>query len=308
MSDSQPISNVNRNRRNHIELIEAPNAIVEQAVHFVHELPRWNAIALMLPYFLLVTLLEFFWGNEVLLVILYLPVITMMAIRVSLKRAIQFAFVCSFVWLADDIFIASTEGPNSGELFLAIVHCAAFTVIAIVVSRLKIALHNEFLKARYDFLTGLANMQMFYAQAESVLKDPRRTERPFSMIFIDCDNFKTVNDTLGHEEGNRVLKTVADELAAKTRQEDCTARFGGDEFVVLFPETNLHNSQIMLQKLRDGLLQRMSENNWPVTFSIGIVNFSRVPDELQSAVNIADELMYDCKKQSKNGIFVKQVC
>jgi diguanylate cyclase (GGDEF)-like protein len=118
---------------------------------------------------------------------------------------------------------------------------------------------------------------------------------------MDLDQFKAVNDSLGHAVGDRLLCVVAEALKAHSRAADTVARMGGDEFAVLLPETNLEGAKAFLEGLRARLLQAMRANRWPVTFSIGSVTFSRaVPAE--EMIRRADVLMYAVKQRKKDAI------
>jgi len=169
-------------------------------------------------------------------------------------------------------------------------------------SRLRIALDREHDMARQDTLTGLPNRRAFYELGEIEKERSRRYKRPFTALFIDLDNFKTVNDTKGHDEGDRLLKNVAAILHSRLRTTDICGRLGGDEFAVLLPETGEKAAATFAAELRASLIGAMEKHSWPVTFSIGVATFHTTPESLDELVEKADALMYLVKQGGKNAI------
>ncbi len=129
-----------------------------------------------------------------------------------------------------------------------------------------------------------------------------RYHHVFSLAYMDIDNFKFINDSRGHPEGDRLLVEVADCLRASLRKTDTAARLGGDEFACLFPETGQEKAKVALAKALNVLGRRMRENGWPVSFSVGLVTFETVPNDMDEAIKIVDELMYSVKNDEKNGV------
>jgi len=153
-----------------------------------------------------------------------------------------------------------------------------------------------------DSLTGLANRREFFSRGVEEIQRAKRTHRPFSLLFLDLDNFKAVNDKFGHSAGDALLVRVGVVLRAKVRDIDVPARMGGDEFAVLLPETDgngaQHAGQMLLQKLRI----EFASMKYPVTSSIGAATFTQPPATFDDAVKCADELMYQVKKDSKDAV------
>ncbi len=175
-----------------------------------------------------------------------------------------------------------------------------FLVIVFAVTALRDAYERERALARKDFLTGIANRQAFHELAEREIERSKRYRRPLSVAFIDCDNFKTVNDTLGHDIGDALLHEVASALLKNLRTVDTAARLGGDEFIVMLPETDAGAADAAVKKIRNILLGTMQDHQWPVTFSIGIATFITPPDSVNELIKMADALMYNVKSGSKD--------
>jgi diguanylate cyclase (GGDEF)-like protein len=158
--------------------------------------------------------------------------------------------------------------------------------------------------ARHDALTGLPNRRAFQERLDHALARSQRSGERFALLFIDVDNFKSINDRWGHDGGDAVLKIVAMRLNATTRKADAVARMGGDEFVVLL-DNPAHRDDIttIAEKLLDSVRAPILHNGQElqVGFSIGI---SQYPDDGQTAADLmarADHAMYDAKAAGRNG-------
>lgn len=184
-------------------------------------------------------------------------------------------------------------------------------VVLLTISLLTSALRERYLQAEfmasYDSLTWVSNRNSFFLLANQVLQEAKRYRRPFSLAFIDLDNFKLVNDRKGHLEGDKALKTVAGIIRSTLRQADIVARFGGDEFVVLLPETDHSMAESALKKLQAQLLGAMQDNNWPITFSIGAVSCNSFQFSIDELLQLADRFLYSVKSLNKNDLRIEKV-
>jgi len=122
------------------------------------------------------------------------------------------------------------------------------------------------------------------------------------MVYIDLDNFKTVNDKLGHAVGDLVLKFVVDTILKQIRNTDFLARLGGDEFAILLTDMDQKHAQSLVQRLQSALLEKMKFNEWDVTFSIGVLTVLSMPESVDRLVSMTDALMYDIKGKGKNAV------
>jgi diguanylate cyclase (GGDEF)-like protein len=158
--------------------------------------------------------------------------------------------------------------------------------------------------AQHDTLTGLPNRAMFQEQAQQLIAQAARHDRRAALLFIDLDNFKQVNDTLGHGTGDALLKAAASRLRLATREEDLVARLGGDEFCVLLSEvTGPADAAAVAQKLLAALVDnfRIGERELYATASIGIGCFPEDGADANTLLMHADVAMYRAKDQGKNG-------
>ena len=164
----------------------------------------------------------------------------------------------------------------------------------------KNILHHQ---AHHDALTGLPNRTLFNDRLEHGLKLAERQKSKLALLFIDLDNFKQINDSLGHQIGDRVLVSVSERLKAKIRKEDTLARLGGDEFTVIME--NLHEIQhvsVLAQKIQDVLTQPMhiEGHTLYISCSIGISFYPQDAQNANDLVKYADAAMYKAKEEGRN--------
>ena len=157
--------------------------------------------------------------------------------------------------------------------------------------------------ATHDMLTGLANRHLFNDRLRQAVETARRSRQQVGVIFLDLDNFKTVNDTLGHAVGDGLLRAVAGHLSNALRGVDTAARFGGDEFAVLL--TNLSNPQEAADAARRildalGNPMRLKNHSMVITASLGIATFPRDGADPEELVEKADTAMYHAKERGRN--------
>ncbi len=261
--------------------------------------PKFRVLGVALLLLLVVGWLDYLTGSYLFFDIFYLVPITISAWFVG--RNIGFSFA-----LASALIIFMTNWNSEAAFRIEVWNFAArfafFMLFAQLSSVLGTKLENETQLARTDFLTGASNARAFYDQAQMEINRSHRSGQPLSIAYIDLDNFKKVNDTRGHGEGDKVLKIVVETLKQTLRGSDFVARLGGDEFAVLLPETNYVQSKALIQRLHSTLLTSSDAYGWPVTFSIGVLTCLEAPENLESIIAKADELMYKVKASGKNAI------
>lgn len=172
------------------------------------------------------------------------------------------ALLCAGVWFAVDWLLTGAAIPGvllSNELL----RLSVLLVVAFLVSRWKAALERESSLAQTDPLTGLANHCAFFDRGAAELSRARRYHHPVTVLFLDLDAFKVVNDTMGHEAGDALLCTVAQVLRAQSRVNEIGGRLGGDEFALLLPETGPEAAMAYATTLRQRLLEAVQLHGWP---------------------------------------------
>jgi diguanylate cyclase (GGDEF)-like protein len=231
----------------------------------------------------------------------YLVPIALVSWRAGRKSGMFVSVVSTLVWIVAN---PSTYGFLSSTLLAwnAITRTGFFFITALLISELHQRLHHEQQLAHTDFLTGALNRLAFFNIATVEIERSTRFDHGLSMVYIDLDNFKAINDAHGHDVGDRLLKEVATTISANIRGIDTMARLGGDEFVVLLPQTNEAAAATMATRLRQALLATMQFNAWPVTFSLGVYTSLQAPHSVNELLKRSDELMYRAKSGGKNAI------
>lgn len=168
---------------------------------------------------------------------------------------------------------------------------------------LQAALEREQQSARTDELTGLHNRRHFFELAERECSVARRHGRPLSVVLIDIDHFKQINDTFGHQAGDEVLARLAGTVAAHRRSGDILARYGGEEFVLMLPETEAQSALRVAEQLRaavaaDGVDTPSGRANF--TISAGVAQLGADAQTLEQLIRKADEALYAAKAQGRN--------
>ena len=156
--------------------------------------------------------------------------------------------------------------------------------------------------SRKDDTTSALNKRAFREVLSYEIKRTRRQLRPLTVVYIDLDGFKEVNDSLGHDTGDLILKVVVWTMQSTLREADAVSRFGGDEFVLLLPEVNSQNARLVLGKLQKNLKDAMNTYRWNVTLSMGAVTFRNPPATPDHMINTAEKAMRSVKRAGKNRI------
>ncbi|WP_419769835.1 MAG: diguanylate cyclase [Candidatus Marinarcus sp.] len=157
-------------------------------------------------------------------------------------------------------------------------------------------------QAHHDQLTGLFNRQKFHSIFTKEIRRNRRYSNPLSLIIFDIDDFKDINDTFGHEEGDYVLKVITKITTTAVRDSDTVVRWGGEEFIVLLPETALDNACVVAEKIRASMASFTMDNiNKIVTASFGVAQLQESDCET-SFIKRADNALYKAKSQGKNRV------
>ncbi|HYP23865.1 MAG TPA: GGDEF domain-containing protein [Actinomycetota bacterium] len=187
------------------------------------------------------------------------------------------------------------------------VRSGTYLVVAALTRALRRALDHERDLARIDPLTGALNARSFFELAEREVARSRRHGGPVTVVYLDLDGFKEVNDEHGHSAGDEVLKEVASMLYTGMRPTDVVGRLGGDEFALLLPDTDAPAATNPLNRMRAAVRTIADKRGYGVSVSVGAATFVRPPDDVNALLRAADGLMYEAKNAGKDRIVQRTV-
>jgi diguanylate cyclase (GGDEF)-like protein len=239
-------------------------------------------------------------GPEIGLSLVYAVPVAAAAWFAGLRRAAVVAVATVFIWLTVETLQMTHSRP-----IIAAVNTTKRLVILVAaaygLTSLKTRLDHEAQSARTDFVTGIGNVRSFYEDAGLELARASRYGRPFTVVYADVDDFKDINDRLGHHRGDVVLRTIANTMRRTLRSIDRVARMGGDEFGLLLPETDLESARATLEKLRHAL-QAELEAEATVTLTMGALVCIAPPLDVAQMIALADGLLLEGKREGKNTV------
>lgn len=246
--------------------------------------------------------IRLFTGPEWALSLFYLLPIMLAVWHLGRLAGILVSLCSAASWLTADIQMLSAFSnpyiPFINETFRLLV----FLIITFVLDKLRISLEDQRALARNDVLTQVPNRRGFVELAHREMEKARRNRTPLTVLYLDIDEFKTFNDRLGHEQGDRLLYEVAQTLKRNIRAVDILARLGGDEFCLLLNETGADEAVIISKKLQKVLSDMKTNGRFPVTFSLGVATFDAPLQSITEMVHAADCLMYEAKRAGKDRI------
>ena len=248
-------------------------------------------------------------GLESPLVNLYLLVLITTALTLGKAATLlQIALIAAcYLWLTE------ASGQDSATLYFAglAAQFAPMILVAYVTTMLasdiRRALGHIKMLSEKDELTGVLNMRAFTSAVDRVSRQSARYNHPYTILMIDSDSLKVVNDEYGHQAGNRLLQLLVQCAQAQLRETDILARYGGDEFIVMLPETTAAGAESLATRLRqrvEAALLATRERPVTSTVSIGIAAYPEHGASLEAVIERADQAMYASKEAGKNRVTI----
>ncbi len=231
---------------------------------------------------------------------LYLfPIIMIAWFEGGLPAALLSIF-SAIIWALSDLVSGHPYSHITVPIWNAIMVLGMFLLVAYSITAIKKLLIKESEHAHTDDLTGVANISFFYEQARSEIGRSATSEQPLTLVYIDIDNLRHVNDTLGHIAGDYLLHEAAQTMRSTLRPTDLISRLGGSKFAILMPDTENENATAVIYRVQEHLLDMVKHNGWPVTFSTGVVTCVGPACTIGELIKIAEDLMNAARETGKN--------
>jgi diguanylate cyclase (GGDEF)-like protein len=193
--------------------------------------------------------------------------------------------IAAVAWSIAEAAVVWPDYPLAAFTMNIFTRSITFTVLGRVVARLW----KERDYSRKDALTGLANRLEFTEKFATEQMRSERTNRPYSLLFIDVDRFKALSESKGRRVGDAVLKALSDILSGNSRNIDTVARIGEDEFAILFPETDEYICRVLVMRIRSASEKKFQAEGWPISLSIGHVTVTGGQRSFEELLHEADE-------------------
>lgn len=249
---------------------------------------------------LLVGIADWATGPELAFSAFYLLPVAAVAWASGGVRALLVAGVAAASWLAAEVAAGVEYSSALVPVWNVVVRLLVFAVVARLLTHLRRALYDERELARVDHLTGVSNSRWFAEQGRAALTRP--TDHELTLLFLDIDDFKSINDRCGHSGGDHVLRQVGQALRQAVRVGDLVGRLGGDELAVLLSLPVGGASRDAVQNVVDRMRASLAAVQPPVGFSAGAVTFRTPPASIDELIAAADALMYDVKRSGKGAV------
>ena len=246
--------------------------------------------------------IDYLSGFEVSLSLFYLGPVATAAWYAGRWDGVAVAVFSCISWYIADLAAGRQYSHEAIPVWNALVRLGFFITTAWLLAALRESFRAQQHLARTDSLTGLDNRRAFADRLEHDLALARRRKSALTLVYMDVDDFKVLNDTHGHAEGDRVLRMIAAMLRDSLRETDTTARLGGDEFAVVLPDIDGPAARHVVTKLARELHTAFGPEHHRITCSIGSVTFMSSAMSPEQAVAAADKLMYQVKREGKGTV------
>jgi diguanylate cyclase (GGDEF)-like protein len=245
------------------------------------------------------------------LVNLYLLVVITTALTLGKAATLlQMALIAAcYLWLA------KPDGTSPLSVYVAglAAQLAPMLLVAYITTMLSSDIRRALIHIKTlsetDELTGVLNMRAFTVVAERISRQSARYSHPYTILMIDSDSLKIVNDKFGHEAGNRLLQLMVQCIQTQLRETDILARYGGDEFVLLLPETTAVGAEILGVRIRqriESAVLATRESPISSTVSVGVASYPEHAIDLDSVMARSDQSLYSSKTAGKNRVTVAE--
>jgi diguanylate cyclase (GGDEF)-like protein len=251
--------------------------------------------------------LEVITGRDVNVAELYLVPIAAMTFARGFRAGLAVAATAAILGLATDLWRTQHLLPAFIPAWNWGIRGVSFVAFAGLLSAMAERLVRETALARTDGLTGAVNRVAFRELLALELERAKRAGRPLALGYVDLDKFKDLNDSLGHDEGDRVLRAVVEVSQHTLRRSDLVFRLGGDEFAWILPTAADLLASAVAERVRKAWNERALREGWPVRLSIGVATLAPGEGSAEALVGEADRAMYEAKRAGGDRVLAAEV-
>jgi diguanylate cyclase (GGDEF)-like protein len=268
--------------------------------HFMRRMPDAAQLALALAMIAGLTAFKLTVGHSVTVIdFLFIPVVGVG----WFARSRVYGYVIAVVAAGSSILVAmaaETQASVTAAVASGIARLILYLVVLAVLGMMRRERAGDQRAAATDQLTATANARAFRATLQAEVARAQRHGSRLSLAYLDIDDFKTINDRLGHAEGDKVLREVSHMLRAAVRSTDVVGRLGGDEFAVLLPETGDAAARHVMDRVLGEIGRLRTSDGGRLSCSVGLVTYTTPPESAQELLEAADRLMYKAKNAGKD--------
>ena len=265
-------------------------------------LKKTTAFALAISAWILIALLDSQITFEIGFSIFYLIPISLATYYGGFRQGLVISLLSALAWGFNDWYTGHRYANHWMPLWNIFMRLGYYILHSYMLRRYTTLLAYTSSLAYTDTLTGAFNTRYLARHIARLRETGRTAKQPVTLAYIDLDNFKEVNDTHGHDEGDQVLRVLAEETRKTIGENDIFARLGGDEFVVVIPERDFTAAKQIIEQLAMNVLAAFRRRGWPVTLSIGALTYNHAAKIPVSPMQQVDQLMYKVKKTGKAAI------
>ncbi len=260
------------------------------------------AFAIGLALVVAIGILDHFTAPEITFPLFYLAPVLLVSWCVGRSAALFIAVLTAAVSSLDDLVTGLHDSFAYAVYWSGFARFGTFLLVACLTSGLRAMLREEHERTLRDPLTGLYNTRAFYQRVEEEMERSRRYGHPFTIAYLDIDDFKAYNDNHGHPAGDTLLRTVAGAMCRHARASDMLARLGGDEFAILFVESEVEAAAHAMHAIQEAVRDAARRHDAHVTISVGMVTYSDLENSVSELIRQADDAMYKAKKTGKDRV------
>lgn len=281
--------------------ITPPEPALRQLLHRT-ESSKLFGLSLAGALLVLVGLLDYLVGYEVGFALFYLFPVMLSTWAAGRWAGIGAATICALLWLVADFAAGQPYREPLSPFLNATMRLGIFLLVAHLVMVIKNVVEFERKNSRTDHLTGIANRRAFMEALGQERIRSTRFRHTFSLVYIDIDNFKKLNDNMGHRAGDEALCVVVEILKQSIRSVDLVGRIGGDEFAILLPECGRGAAAEVVTRCFAAISRETRARDWPIGLSVGVGIFKCDDRSAEEMLACADGAMYQSKSSGKNRI------